>query len=63
MVQLTKDEITCTQQVKIRGKVVWQQVINCPQWFENKKYIYMYGNDSRVPKVQVRNFKFFTNPL
>ena len=63
MIQTTDDGISCTQKLNVNQNSVWQQNIICPSKLPGDQHIYTTGDDVRVFNGQIRNFKFFTNPI
>ena len=63
LIQWTRDNKSCRQELKINDRYVWQKTLTCPSLKTGVKEIYTCGNHNDQSKAQIRNFKFFTNPL
>ena len=63
LIQSTYDDKTCRQELKINDRYVWQKTLTCPSLKGGVKEIYTSGSHVDKSKAQIRNFKFFTNPL
>ena len=63
LIQSTHDDKTCRQELKIKDRYVWQQILSCPSLKTGIQDIYTTGTSSDGSKSQIRNFKFFSYPL
>ena len=62
-IQSTSDGRNCKHEVLLNGTSIWSRSLSCPAILTETQLIYLNGNDSRVPDVEVRNFQFFTHPV
>merc|ERR1711990_486054 len=62
-IQSSNDGVNCKQEIRINGKSIWSQSLKCPRTMKNTQQIYLSGSDSRVPDAEVKNFRFFSQPL
>ena len=63
LIQSTYDDKSCRQELKINDRFVWQKNLACPTMKSGIQEIYTSGSSTDKSKAQIRNFKFFTNPL
>ena len=63
MIQSTTDDVNCKQEVLINERSIWNTRLDCPARKTNTQYIYVQWDDGRTADAEIRNFKFYTNPL
>ena len=63
VIQSSNDGVNCKQEIRINGKSIWSQSLKCPLTMKDTQQIYLTANDERVPDAEVKNFRFFTQPL